>query len=116
MLPDGSGGYVVDSRGVISRFRIGSGRPAVPAVRRPYAPVWAPVRGIAVQRNGAAGFVLDGFGGLHGYAIAGGVPLPITGAPYWPGWSIARGVAIERLGAGGDVATRRHHRGSEGGT
>ena len=116
VLPDGSGGYVVDSRGVISRFRIGSGRPAVPAVRRPYAPVWAPVRGIAVQRNGAAGFVLDGFGGLHGYAIAGGVPLPITGAPYWPGWSIARGVAIERLGAGGDVATRRHHRGSEGGT
>ena len=38
--------------------------------------------------------VLDGFGGLHGYAIAGGVPLPITGAPYWPGWSIARGLAI----------------------
>ena len=94
VLPDGSGGYIVDSRGAISRFRIGTGQPALPTVQRPYAPVGAPVRGIAVQRNGAAGFVLDGFGGVHGFAVAGGLPLPITGAPSWPGWSIARGIAI----------------------
>ncbi|MBV8952104.1 MAG: Ig-like domain repeat protein [Actinobacteria bacterium] len=43
----------------------------------------------------AAGLVLDGFGGLHPWAMGGAsAPAPPQGAPYWPNWNIARGLAI----------------------
>ena len=50
------------------------------------------------------GYTLDGYGGLHGFAIGAG-PLPPmpTGAPYWRGWDIARGVALQAAGGGGFV-------------
>jgi uncharacterized delta-60 repeat protein len=41
------------------------------------------------------GFVLDGYGGLHGWSASClGAPTSIAGNPYWPGWDIARGVAV----------------------
>jgi hypothetical protein len=49
---------------------------------------------VALQPNGAAGVVADGFGGLHSYAVAGGVPLATRNTPYWLGWPLIRGVAI----------------------
>jgi hypothetical protein len=67
----------VDSIGKVWPFRIGSGKPAVPVVTRPYVPgsKGAPVRGVVVQPNHAVGFLLDAIGGLHAIAIAGGTAL-----------------------------------------
>jgi hypothetical protein len=49
------------------------------------------------------GYVLDGWGGLHGFASAGPAPPATAGGPYWAGWSIARGVALLPSGSGGYV-------------
>ncbi len=42
----------------------------------------------------AAGFVLDAFGGLHGFrtATSPSTAPVVKGGPYWKGWDIARGV------------------------
>jgi hypothetical protein len=49
----------------------------------------------------SAGYVLDGWGGLHRFhsGAASAPPAP-TGAPYWPNWDIARGLAAARDGSG----------------
>lgn len=49
------------------------------------------------------GYVLDVWGGLHGFASAGPAPPSTKGGPYWPGWSIARSVALLPSGTGGYV-------------
>ena len=52
----------------------------------------------------AGGYVLDGFGGIHGFRIGTGLdPAPTSRAPYWPGWDIARGLALAPNGNGGYV-------------
>jgi uncharacterized delta-60 repeat protein len=45
--------------------------------------------------NGACGFIVDGYGGLHAYGM-GGMALPpvASGGPYWRGWDIVRGLAV----------------------
>ena len=51
-------------------------------------------RGVSIMPDGTGGYVLDGFGGLHPFAI-GNHPLPpATSAGYWNGWDIARGTAL----------------------
>ncbi|MEP6625426.1 MAG: hypothetical protein ABJC79_13355 [Acidimicrobiia bacterium] len=48
------------------------------------------------------GLTLDGFGGLHRFAVGLGPRLgAVRGAPYWPGWDIARGVAVAPNRRGG---------------
>ena len=43
----------------------------------------------------SAGYVVDGWGGLHDFATGGATPLGAAkGAAYWNGWDIARGVAL----------------------
>ncbi|MBV8952304.1 MAG: S8 family serine peptidase [Actinobacteria bacterium] len=49
------------------------------------------------------GYVLDGWGGLHGFGSAGPQPPAPSGGPYWRSWSIARGVALLPSGTGGYV-------------
>ena len=50
---------------------------------------------VVVTPPGSGGYVLDGFGGLHPYAVNGGqAPGPAVGGPYWNGWNAARGVSI----------------------
>ena len=42
----------------------------------------------------AGGYELDGFGGLHPFALAGGPAAPaVNRGPYWLGWDIARAAA-----------------------
>jgi hypothetical protein len=42
------------------------------------------------------GYTLDGFGGLHPFATAGGpTPPAVKNGPYWNGWDVARGLALE---------------------
>ena len=41
----------------------------------------------------ARGYVLDGFGGLHGFSTpTSSAPPTVTSGSYWQGWDIARGV------------------------
>ncbi len=48
------------------------------------------------------GLTLDGFGGLHRFAVGAGARLGVPrDAPYWPGWDIARGVAVKPDRRGG---------------
>lgn len=100
LVPDGTGGFVLDSLGHLSPFGIGANAPpAVPAPR----PSWSfPVaRGMALLSDGSGGFVLDGYGPLHPL----GAPSVIPDSPLamWPGWDIARSVALLPDRSGGFV-------------
>jgi hypothetical protein len=45
-----------------------------------------------VRPDGASGYVLDGYGGLH---LFGGAPASAgAGAAYWLNWDIARAIAL----------------------
>ena len=64
-----------------------------------YWPYFAIVRGAA--GDGSGGYVLDGYGGVHGYGSA--PSNPGGSAAYWPGWDIARGIATGPVQASGYV-------------
>lgn len=44
----------------------------------------------------AAGWIVDGWGGLHLFSTSGTVAA-VNGAPYWPRWDIARGVTASSV-------------------
>ncbi|MEZ5170883.1 MAG: VCBS repeat-containing protein [Acidimicrobiia bacterium] len=58
---------------------------------------WNIARGIAATPDGAGGYVVDGFGGLHKFGTA----PSITSSGYWSGWDIVRGVALNPDGTSG---------------
>jgi hypothetical protein len=100
LLPDESGGYVLDGFGALHPFgAVGSAPP--PVVEGPYWPGWDIARGVALLPNGSGGYVVDGFGGLHPFRVRGrAAPPKVTGTSYWPGWDIARGVTLLPNGSG----------------
>ena len=51
---------------------------------------------IALRADGASGYVLDGWGGVHPF---GGAPAA-TGAPSWPGQDIAKALTLRSDGRG----------------
>ena len=78
----------------------GAAPPSVPG-GLPYWPNWDIARGVAIAPDGNGGFVLDGFGGLHGFGLNGNAaPAKPTDAPYWQGWDIARGIALRSATSG----------------
>jgi len=90
VLPDGTGGYVVDGWGGLHAFG------SAPAVATPfYWAGWDIMRSVALapwaSAANPAGWILDGYGGVHAF---GGAPA-ITGFSYWPGWDIARQLTID---------------------
>jgi len=90
VLPDGSGGYVLDGYGGIHPF--GS---APPVVGGPYWGGWDIARGIALTPSGHGGYVLDGYGGVHPFAVQGySLPPQPANGPYWGGWDIARAIVL----------------------
>lgn len=100
VVPEGTGGYVVDKYGILHAFKIGSGaKPALPT-DTPSWPGQDVARGIALLPNGVGGYVLDEWGGLHEF---GGAPKAKAGVPAWPGMDAARGVALASDGSGGWV-------------
>jgi uncharacterized delta-60 repeat protein len=100
VVPEGTGGYVVDKYGVLHAFKIGSGpKPALPT-DTPSWPGQDVARGIVLLPNGVGGYVLDEWGGLHEF---GGAPKAKAGVPAWPGMDAARGVALASDGSGGWV-------------
>ena len=108
--PDGTGGYVVDGYGGLHAFAVGS-NPMPPAVASAsYWPGWDIVRGVATVPGGSGsltasgGLVLDGYGGIHPFAIRGlGASLRPTRGPYWRPWDIARGITVSHDGRGGYI-------------
>jgi hypothetical protein len=65
---------------------------AVDANGVPSVAKWVHLAGTSAKPRG--GYVLDGWGGLHPFALAGGsTPPAVPNGPYWPGWDISRAVA-----------------------
>ncbi|HZU75592.1 MAG TPA: hypothetical protein VFA70_02440, partial [Dehalococcoidia bacterium] len=65
---------------------------------------WDIARAMVLTPDGTGGYVLDGWGGVHPFAI-GTNPMPpnvnLTG--YWFNWDIARSLTIDADGKGGYV-------------
>ncbi len=105
VVPEGTGGYVVDAYGGMHRFTIGAGSALPPKVTGgPYWPGWDIVRGVAVSPKGG-GYILDGYGGVHPFGFGvNAPPAAARDAVYWSGFDIARGVTVNVGGTGGYVA------------
>ena len=98
LLPDGSGGYVVDGYGGVHPF----GQAAAVSTTIGW-PNWDIAKDIVLLPTSTAskaqGYVLEGYGGLHGF---GGAPATRL-STYWGGWDIARRVVLLSDGTGGYV-------------
>jgi hypothetical protein len=59
---------------------------------------------VTLTPSGQGGYVVDGFGGIHRFAV-GDAPLPAatSAGPYWPFVDVARGIALSRGDGGGWV-------------
>jgi len=98
IFADGTGGYVLDGWGGLHPFGI-NGPPPVSAAKLAttgYWVWWDIARDVVLVpgNGGHAGYVLDGWGGLHPFhptTDGSTMPAAISG-PYWPGWDIARAV------------------------
>ena len=97
LLPDGSGGYVVDGYGGVHPF----GQAAAVASTFGW-PNWDIAKDIVLLPTStvskAQGYVLEGYGGVHDFGGAPAVRL----STYW-GWDIARRVVLLSDGSGGYV-------------
>ncbi|MBV8444954.1 MAG: hypothetical protein JOZ92_03455 [Candidatus Dormibacteraeota bacterium] len=96
LLPDDSGGYVLDAWGGIHPFATGTNSPP-PAVRNgPYWKYWDIARGIVLDSAGTGGYVLDGWGGIQPFSnVNTALPRAFTNGPYWKYWDIARSLVLE---------------------
>ena len=99
VFSDGSGGVVLDGWGGIHPFAAGGGSPGAAAATTGYWPGWDIARAIALLPNSTAasyaGYVLDGWGGLHPFASAGRpLPAPAASGGYWRGSDVARGLTL----------------------
>ena len=106
VLPDRTGGYVVDAAGGIHPFRIGSGAAPPIVTGGPSWPGQDRARGIALMPDGSGGYVVDANGDLFPFQVGtGGPATPAVATPYAPGATGAavRGVAIQPNGAAGFV-------------
>jgi hypothetical protein len=104
ILPDGRGGYILDGYGGLHPFGINGNPkpPVVPAVNyQNYWPGWNIARSVvllpASTDTAVAGYTLDGYGGLHPFAVNAAPPLAVAAQQwvnYWQGWDIARDVVL----------------------
>ena len=104
ILPDGKGGYIMDGFGGLHAFSINGNAPppGVPAVNyENYWPGWNIARSVVLlpdsTDSSVAGYILDGYGGLHPFAVNHALPpqiAPQQWVNYWSGWDIARGVIL----------------------
>jgi hypothetical protein len=103
LLPDSSGGYVMDGYGGLHEFTVGSNPMPAAATGFGYWPGWDIARDLLLLPTATAsqpqGYTMDGFGGLHPF---GGAPAPHFSA-YWPNWDIAKRAVLLSDGTGGYV-------------
>lgn len=104
ILPDGTGGYVLDGAGVLHPFGIGGNARPPAATGGPWWPGQDRARGVALMPDGTGGYVVDAYGTLYRFGVGDHArpALPSRG-PSWPGWDIARGITITPSGQGGYV-------------
>ena len=102
LLPNGTGGYVLDGYGGVHPFAVGSNPMPAGTSGGPYWNGWDIARGLVLLPNGTGGYVLDGYGGIHPFAV-GSNPAPpaISPGAYYGGWDVMDGLA---LGADGTTA------------
>lgn len=94
-------GYLVDGFGRLRSFNAGS--PA-PSARSADSFGFDIIRGLSSTADGGHAYIVDGYGGVHGVALASNAfNAVVRGGPYWPGWDIARGIAVGASGRGGYV-------------
>ncbi|HEX6394921.1 MAG TPA: cellulase family glycosylhydrolase [Acidimicrobiales bacterium] len=100
--PSGGGVYVLDGYGNLDP-ETNPGGPARVATSDTWSG-WNIARGAAGLPDDTGGYTLDGWGGVHPFAI-GSNPMPpaATTSDYWPEWDIARSVALLPSGQGGYV-------------
>src|SRR5438067_815885 len=96
LLPDGSGGYVLDGFGGLHAFAVGSNQLPLSITDNAYWPGWNIARDFDLFSNStvatAAGFTLDGFGGAHAFGFTQGAPYS---GSYWPNFDIARSIRLD---------------------
>ena len=69
-------------------------------------PGWDIARAIAMLPSGTGGYVLDGWGGVHPFAVGDNpLPPPATTSGYWPDQDVARGLMLLPDGTAGYVVT-----------
>lgn len=83
-------GYVLEGFGGLHAYG------GAPGVRlSTYWPNWDIARRVVMLSDGTGGYVMDGWGALHPFAV-GTNPMPpaITNSAYWFNWDIARDIAL----------------------
>jgi hypothetical protein len=102
VLPDGSGGYVLDGFGGLHPFRVGNGALPPKITDAPYWNGWDIARSVAVLPDGSGGYVLDGYGAIHPFTIHGPKPkLPVPyRLSYGPQFSTWSGITAPFLQSG----------------
>jgi hypothetical protein len=103
LLPDATGGYVMDGYGGLHPFAVGGNPvPAAPA-NAPYFTKLDIARDVVLLPDATAqnpkGYILDGWGGLHPFGSA----PAIVDYPYFPHHDIAKRMALLGDGSGGYV-------------
>jgi hypothetical protein len=94
-LPNGTGGYVLDARGMLYPFAVGSG-PMPPAVHgNPTWPTRDVARKVVILPGGTGGYVMDYTGVVYTFAIGGNaVPSKPALTKHWPGVDFARDMVL----------------------
>lgn len=96
---DGAG-YVMDAFGKVTGFGTPlAATPASPTGGQRMWPDYPIARDVALLDGAGAGYLLDGWGGIHPF---GGAPS-VRGTGYWEGWDIARRLVLLPDGSGGFV-------------
>jgi hypothetical protein len=102
LLPDASGGYVLEGFGGVHPFRVGSNPLPASILDYPYWSGWDIARDFVLLPTSTAaqpqGYTLDGFGGIHQLGGA-----PIVRATAYFGFDIARRLVLLPDGSGGYV-------------
>lgn len=99
--PNGSGAIIMDDWGGMHPFKLGKNG-TVPKIGTggPYWKGWNIARDFVITDwSKGAGYVLDGFGGIHAF---GGAPKASQG-PYWKNWDIARKLVVRSDNKGGYI-------------
>ena len=95
LVPGTHVGYTMDGWGGVHNFApSGNAAPApVADFSHAYWPSWDIAKAVVISPQATsgspAGWVLDGYGGVHQFGAA----PAVTFDAYWPGWNIARGIS-----------------------
>jgi hypothetical protein len=95
LMPDCSGGYVLDGWGAMHPFGLGHAPPP-PITTGPYWRGWDVARGAVMLVDGTGGYIFDAWGGAHAFALPNNpLPAAIGKTLYTPGIDHVRGATLD---------------------